>query len=106
LEAEVATKTVETSKVHRLQDGFEQPLADASCDGQENSDSPVSHPALDTKVSHVIFLVCFSQQHLLSYHACMQQDFFLFLFCLIILATMSWSTRTIMFNSLVFYCFF
>jgi hypothetical protein len=57
-------------------------------------------------VSHVIFLVCFSQQHLLSYHACMQQDFLLFLFCLIILATMSWSTRTIMFNSLVFYCFF
>ncbi|XP_008661486.1 uncharacterized isoform X1 [Zea mays] len=49
LEAEVATKTVEASKVHRLQDGFEQPLADASCDGQENSDSPVSHPALDTK---------------------------------------------------------
>jgi hypothetical protein len=80
LEAEVATKTVETSKVHRLQDGFEQPLADASCDGQENSDSPVSHPALDTKVSHVIFLVCFSQQHLLSYHACMQQDFYYFCF--------------------------
>ncbi|EES17110.1 hypothetical protein BDA96_08G126400 [Sorghum bicolor] len=48
-EAEVATKTVEASKVHRLQDEFEQPLVDASCDGQENSDSPVSHPALDTK---------------------------------------------------------
>ena len=28
-------------------------------------------------VSHVIFLVCFSQQHLLSYHACMQQVFFI-----------------------------
>ncbi|ONM33522.1 uncharacterized protein [Zea mays] len=49
LETEIATKTVETSQVHRLQDEFEQPLVDASYDGQENSDSPVSHPALDTK---------------------------------------------------------
>jgi hypothetical protein len=71
LEAEVATKTIEMSKVHRLQDGFEQPLADASCDGQENSDTPVSHPALDTKVSHVIFLVCFSSSiYYLIMHIC------------------------------------
>lgn len=49
LEDEVATKTIEASKVHMLQDELEQTLVDTSCDGQENSDSPVSHPALDTK---------------------------------------------------------
>lgn len=56
LEAEVATKTVEASEVHRLQYEFEQPLLDANRDGQENSYSPVSHPALHTKVSQVVFL--------------------------------------------------
>jgi hypothetical protein len=56
LEDEVATKTIEASKVHMLQDELEQTLVDTSCDGQENSDSPVSHPALDTKVSQIVFL--------------------------------------------------
>ena len=56
LEDEVATKTIEASKVHMLQDELEQTLVDTSCDGQENSDSSVSHPALDTKVSQVVFL--------------------------------------------------
>lgn len=47
-EAEVTTRTVEASRVHRLQDKLEQPLLNTTCE-KENSDSPVSQLALDTK---------------------------------------------------------
>ncbi|KAJ1265549.1 hypothetical protein BS78_08G084300 [Paspalum vaginatum] len=48
-EGETTAMTIEESKVHRLQDKLEQPSLDTSCDGQENTNSPVSHPALDMK---------------------------------------------------------
>ncbi|XP_062202913.1 uncharacterized protein LOC133905197 isoform X2 [Phragmites australis] len=48
-ETEDTTKTVELSKVHRLQDEFEQSSLDASPDEQENSERLVSHPAFDTE---------------------------------------------------------
>ncbi|XP_062204179.1 uncharacterized protein LOC133906326 [Phragmites australis] len=48
-ETEDTTKTVELSKVHRLQDDFEQSLLDASLHEQENLESPDSHPSLGTE---------------------------------------------------------
>ena len=54
-EAEVTTKTIEASNERSLQAELDQPLLDAFCDQQENGGSPVSHPALDTKVSQIIF---------------------------------------------------
>ncbi|KAL6643949.1 hypothetical protein ACP70R_018715 [Stipagrostis hirtigluma subsp. patula] len=48
-ETEDTTRTTEQSEEHRLQDDFEQPLLHAGSQEQENSESLVSHSALDAK---------------------------------------------------------
>lgn len=67
-ETKATTKTVELSNEHKLQDAFEPSFVDSSHDEQKNSESLVSQPTLDTKVSHFILELCNMQpkQHVIS----------------------------------------